>query len=224
MESSLPSLDNLKIAENKDIVSQLDGETLVFSGKVKKFNPYDWLQERTLVITNHAIYNFNGKSLQRKIFVKNLKGVTKSTATEAGEFVMHCQSEYDYRMKAEPNRDEIIGIIKKVFHSLKKMNLPIYGVKPAKLGDFATSKKDVAKGMSRIPLDLARIKAEDIFSESATGAVETVSTDKTESEFENINERDGGHFIPNMDVNQDIFGQTRGKSNTIFSKRKDDSA
>jgi hypothetical protein len=115
MESSIVVVDNLNVINNQEIVKQLDSgntssnhnftETLIFSGKIKKFNPYDWLQERTLVITKLAIYNFNYNSLQRKILLTDLKGITKSVSSETGEFVLHCTSDYDYRMKAETNRD-----------------------------------------------------------------------------------------------------------------------
>lgn len=42
------------------------------------------------------------------------------------------------------------------------MNLPIYGVKSKSLMDFTTTRKDLKKGVSRIPLELARIRSEDI--------------------------------------------------------------
>ena len=42
-------------------------------------------------------------------------------------------------------------------------NLPIFGIsKTRALTDFATTEKDVARGISRMPLILARIYEEDI--------------------------------------------------------------
>ena len=47
--------------------------------------------------------------------------------------------------------------------SLVQDNLPIYGIaKSRSLIDFCTSEKDVARGISRVPLILARIYEEDI--------------------------------------------------------------
>jgi hypothetical protein len=44
-----------------------------------------------------------------------------------------------------------------------KDNLPIYGIAKSKqLTDFCTSEKDVSRGISRVPLILARIYEEDI--------------------------------------------------------------
>ena len=41
-------------------------------------------------------------------------------------------------------------------------NLPLYGVKSTNLRDFTTKKKDLKKGISRIPLQTSRIWEEDI--------------------------------------------------------------
>ena len=49
------------------------------------------------------------------------------------------------------------------FMSIVKENLPIFGIaKAKKLDDFATSEKDLARGITRMPLVLARIYEEDI--------------------------------------------------------------
>ena len=47
--------------------------------------------------------------------------------------------------------------------SLVKDNLPVYGIAKAKnLRDFCTTEKDVTRGISRVPLMLARLLQEDI--------------------------------------------------------------
>jgi hypothetical protein len=53
--------------------------------------------------------------------------------------------------------------LKMAYMSLAKENLPIYGIPKVKgLGDFCTSQSDVARGISRIPLILARFYDEDM--------------------------------------------------------------
>ena len=53
--------------------------------------------------------------------------------------------------------------------SLKQENLPIFGIsKTRALTDFATTEKDVARGISRMPLILARIYEEDIKFEASS--------------------------------------------------------
>ena len=47
--------------------------------------------------------------------------------------------------------------------SIIRENLPIYGItKQRGLKDFATTEKDVSRGISRMPLVLSRIHEEDI--------------------------------------------------------------
>lgn len=47
--------------------------------------------------------------------------------------------------------------------SLEKKNLPIYGLPKVKtLEDFTTTEKDLSRGISRMPLALARLTEEDI--------------------------------------------------------------
>ena len=52
--------------------------------------------------------------------------------------------------------------LKLLYLSQMKENLPIYGIAKSKqLSDFCTSQKDLAHGISRIPMILARIYEED---------------------------------------------------------------
>jgi hypothetical protein len=48
------------------------------------------------------------------------------------------------------------------YMSKMKKNLPIYGLKNKDLREFATTEKDRDKGISRMPLNLARIIDEDL--------------------------------------------------------------
>jgi len=61
------------------------------------------------------------------------------------------------------SRETIFHVIKLAYLSLCQENLPIFGItKNRALADFATTEKDVARGISRMPLVLARIYEEDI--------------------------------------------------------------
>ena len=59
-----------------------------------------------------------------------------------------------------------------------KLDLPIYGVKPKGLKDFTTSQNDAKKGITRIPLNLARLKEED------TLAAGSLAPDDMENEID----------------------------------------
>jgi len=90
--------DHLSFGGEPDILSLFDkDEKLLFSDKIYKFNPFDWKQERNIVITNKFVYNLKKKSLKRKINLKNITAITSSLNKESQEFVLHVPSEYDYR-------------------------------------------------------------------------------------------------------------------------------
>jgi len=94
--------------------------------------------------------------------IAKLAGLTKSTYKESKEFVIHVKNDYDYRMSSEL-REQIFTVIKMAFLSIEKKNLPIYGLPKVKtLEDFTTTEKDLSRGISRMPLALARLTDEDI--------------------------------------------------------------
>jgi len=61
--------------------------------------------------------------------------------------------------------------LKMAYLSLAKENLPVYGIPKVKqLTDFCTSERDFNRGVSRMPLILARVYEEDIkFSKNKSG-------------------------------------------------------
>ncbi len=57
-------MDYLSFAVDKDILKMFEpDEKLLFSDKLHKFNPFDWKQERNIVITNKYIYNLKKKCM-----------------------------------------------------------------------------------------------------------------------------------------------------------------
>ena len=61
------------------------------------------------------------------------------------------------------SREIVFEMLKITYLSVVKDNLPIFGIAKAnKLIDFATTESDVSRGISRMPLVLARIYEEDI--------------------------------------------------------------
>ena len=67
------------------------------------------------------------------------------------------------------SRDSIFDVLKAAYISVAKDNLPIFGIAKAnKLVEYATTESDVSRGISRMPLVLARIYEEDIKFETKT--------------------------------------------------------
>jgi hypothetical protein len=62
-------------------------------------------------------------------------------------------------------RDKIFNVVKVGYVAKKKKNLPIFGIKFKDLRDYTTNESDVGKGISRIPLQLARLYEEDVMEE-----------------------------------------------------------
>eukprot|EP00347_Sterkiella_histriomuscorum_P024519 403330825 len=141
-----------------------DIEIILMSCKVSKFNKYNWQQERNLIVTNENIYNFKQKKVKRIIPIDRLAGLTRSQHKQSKEFVIHVKKEHDYRLKSDM-REKIFQVVKMAYTSKSKTNLPIYGIKNKDLREFATTEKDIDKGISRQPLQLARIYEEDVVEE-----------------------------------------------------------
>lgn len=68
----------------------------------------------------------------------------------------------DLRMSCYGVRKEIVDTVKMFYATKTRENLPIYGVRQKNLGMYTTSESDTAKGISRIPLSLARLDEEDL--------------------------------------------------------------
>lgn len=85
-------------------------ESVFVSCKVKKYNKFDWKQDRVFAVTEKHIYNIKGKSKQSLLIVKELRrkvplskvsGMTLSKDAKSNEMVIHVSGECDFRIKAE---------------------------------------------------------------------------------------------------------------------------
>ncbi len=87
----------------------------------------------------------------------------------------------------------MFNVIKVGYVAKKRRNLPIYGIKFKELRDYTTNESDVGKGISRIPLQLARLYEEDVMEElepssPATGSGNsTPHSDASTSVMDNLN-------------------------------------
>ena len=109
------------------------------------------------------------------------------------------------------------------FTSTCKRNLPIYGIKNKNLREFTTTEKDRDKGISRIPLPLARIYEEDIIEESSEPILPPVSEqlDVLESyAFDMEHRKEAFSMSKRSDFDREEFGERneRERSSTLFSR------
>jgi hypothetical protein len=125
-------------------------------------------QDRTFMLTNQYLYNIKKTEVQRKIALKSIKSVTKSSIQNNLQFIVHIKNEYDYMFESD-FRKEIFEALKYVYWATNKINLPVYGVND-KLKDHATTKKDITNGYEVKQDDKNRIKSEDIYEEDSNGS------------------------------------------------------
>ena len=55
------ALDHLNFAKDKEIISVIGYDKLLYSDKIMKINRFGFSQERNIVITENAIFNFKKK-------------------------------------------------------------------------------------------------------------------------------------------------------------------
>lgn len=115
-------------------------EIIYLSCPIFKFNDYKKKQERSLLVTNLAVYNVKGTDVKRRIEVQKIKGISFSKI--GTEFILHIPSEYDYRYASSDLRDRIIYSILKAYWKVTGEKLPIYYREEISLVMYAMTKED----------------------------------------------------------------------------------
>ena len=138
--------DTLNWAKDPEILSSIKKEILYYSNKIIKINHFGINQERMLVLTDEALYNFQKKKLKRKIQYSEVRGITFSTLND--EFIVHGNDmEYDFYFISN-DKDIIIGIIAKFYQELFNKELKICKVTEKTLKNYVTGKKEKRKDRS----------------------------------------------------------------------------
>ncbi len=145
---------NCKI--NSGIVSQLSNdERIIFSILVEKKR---WMinQERTLLVTNHFIYNVDEKDIKRKLRIQDLHALTEGP--DCGEFILHVLGDYDYRFISNQQK-LIFEVIEYAYANSTQKCLPIYKVpgKVKELEKYTTSKDQARLKKDMLPPDEFRV-------------------------------------------------------------------
>ena len=108
--------DHLNFKASSHLVNN---EKVVLSCMVTKYNEANFRQERTLVLTENAIYNIKKSQVKRRIPLEKLESITISTTSS--EFVLHIKEEYDYRYLSFERRSEIIETILYVLCTVRSL-------------------------------------------------------------------------------------------------------
>jgi hypothetical protein len=139
--SHLLNPSNLPIEE----LMQIGGEIVYFSDLVQKINRFDISQERVLVVTNRAIYNFakdKYKTWKRRIQLKDVKALVFSTVSD--EVVIQVKNDYDYRY-AFSHRADFCETVGKCYAQLHQSSLNVYLSEQSQLKHYTVSKTEFEK-------------------------------------------------------------------------------
>ena len=143
--------DLLDWGNDKEILSIINGEKLYFSDKITKVNHYGMSQERSIILTDKALYNMKKRTLRRKISYNDIRGITYSKLTY--EFVIHGNDdEYDYEYLS-PERDFIICLIAIFYQNNNFKPLKLCEVQEKSLKNYVTGKKEKKKDNSYTKMD-----------------------------------------------------------------------
>ena len=143
--------DLLNWGNDAEILSLIKNEKLYFSDKITKVNHYGMSQERSIILTDKALYNMKKRDLRRKILYSDIRGITFSKLTY--EFVVHGNDdEYDYEYQS-PERDYIICLISIFYQNNCFKALKICEVQEKSLKNYVTGKKEKKKDNSFSKMD-----------------------------------------------------------------------
>ena len=143
--------DLLNIKEDNSILSLLKNEKLYYSDVIKKINHYGLSQERSIILTDAALYNMKKKELKRRIPYKEILGITFSNLSN--EFVIHgnnCQYDYHYNSQ---DKNLIISLIIFFYDEDNSSQIKLCEVPEKSLKNFVTRKKDKQKDSSFSKMD-----------------------------------------------------------------------
>ena len=178
-------IDRLKFEENPIVREKIGDENIYFSDKIIKINTsiITKRQERNILITDKAIYNFKILELKRRIKIAGLKGITISKLSN--EFLLHGdENEYDYLYISE-DRKKIIIIIQTVYETLTKKNLLFCIKNESSLTRYLVTKKERRKTPYAFKLDKKELMSikEFIDSDGSLNLNTHPNSQKLEDEF-----------------------------------------
>jgi len=143
--------DLLNINEDNQILSLLKNEKVYYSDVITKINKYSLSQERSIILTNVALYNMKKKELKRRIPYKEILGISYSNISN--EFVIHGNREqYDYHYNSK-DKNLIISLIIYFYDEENNKQIKLCEISEKSLKNFVTRKKEKQKDYSYTKMD-----------------------------------------------------------------------
>ena len=143
--------DLLNINEDNVILSLLKNEKVYYSDVITKINKYVLSQERSIILTNVALYNMKKKELKRRIPYKEILGISYSSVSN--EFVIHGnKSQYDYHYNSK-DKNLIISLIIYFYEEENNAQIQLCEIPEKSLKNFVTLKKEKQKDCTHTKMD-----------------------------------------------------------------------
>ena len=143
--------DLLNINEDNEILSLLKNEKVYYSDVITKINKYALSQERSIILTNVALYNMKKKELKRRIPYKEILGISYSSSSN--EFVIHGNKfQYDYHYNSK-DKNLIISLIIFFYDEENSSQMKLCEIPEKTLKNFVTLKKEKQKDCTYTKMD-----------------------------------------------------------------------
>ena len=144
--------DLLNINEDNEILKLLKNEKVYYSDVITKINHYGLSQERSIILTDTALYNMKKKDMKRRIPYKEILGISFSNISN--EFVVHGNnSQYDYHYNSQDKR-LIISLIVFFYDDKNNSQIKLCEIPEKSLKNYVTRKKEKQKLVSYSKMDL----------------------------------------------------------------------
>ena len=143
--------DLLNIKEDNEILNLLKGEKVYYSDVITKINHYGLSQERSIILTDIALYNMKKKELKRRIPYKEILGISYSNISN--EFVIHgnnCQYDYHYNSQ---DKNLIISLIIFFYDEQDNSKIKICEIPEKSIKNYVTRKKEKQKDCTYTKMD-----------------------------------------------------------------------
>ena len=145
--------DFLNVKEDNKLLSLLKNEKVYYSDVITKINHYGLSQERSIILTDTALYNMKKKEMKRRIPYKEILGISYSNISN--EFVVHGNNaQYDYHYNSQ-DKNLIISFIIFFYDEQNNSQIKLCEISEKSLKNFVTRKKEKQKDLSYTKMDLS---------------------------------------------------------------------
>ena len=148
--------DKLNIENN--IIKGIIGDEKIFFSYIlikKNFSFFTKSQDRIIIITNKAVYNFKENDMKRRIRIEDIIGITISRFSD--QFIIHGNyNEYDYLL-IYGNRKKLIKILQILHVSLTNKDLLFCKKREKDLSKFIVTKNERKKNQNLFKIEYSEL-------------------------------------------------------------------